>query len=104
LTEPKNAIIKQYKKLFDLDKVWPIFNDRGISSRLPCRRWPVARREAWEYRRRKRCLDISKETIRHAATFDRVPSRFETGQSLIPLEPSTLPTRKEEYVAENESA
>ena len=105
LTEPKNAIIKQYKKFFDLDKVELIFTPDALEQTavqaLAQKTGARGLRSIVE----ETLLDImyeipSRSDIRSCTITDRVILK----QDSPILEPSTLPTRNEEYVAENESA
>jgi len=105
LTEPKNAIIKQYKKFFDLDKVELIFTPDALEQTavqaLAQKTGARGLRSIVE----ETLLDImyeipSRSDIRSCTITDRVILK----QDSPILEPSTLPTRNEQYVAENESA
>jgi ATP-dependent Clp protease ATP-binding subunit ClpX len=105
LTEPKNAIIKQYKKFFDLDKVELIFTSEALEQTavqaLAQKTGARGLRSIVE----ETLLDImyeipSRNDIRSCTITDRVILKQESPI----LEPSTLPTRNDEYVAENESA
>ena len=105
LTEPKNAIIKQYKKFFDLDKVELVFTPEALEQTavqaLAQKTGARGLRSIVE----ETLLDImyeipSRSDIRSCTITDRVILKQESPI----LEPSTLPTRSDEYVAENESA
>jgi len=107
LTEPKNAIIKQYKKFFDLDKVELVFTSEALEQTavqaLAQKTGARGLRSIVE----ETLLDImyeipSRNDIRSCTITDRVILK----QDSPILEPSPLPTRNnEEYaVQENESA
>jgi ATP-dependent Clp protease ATP-binding subunit ClpX len=105
LTEPKNAIIKQYKKFFDLDKVELVFTSEALEQTavqaLAQKTGARGLRSIVE----ETLLDImyeipSRSDIRSCTITDRVIMKQESPI----LEPSTLPTRNDDYVAENESA
>ncbi len=107
LTEPKNAIIKQYKKFFDLDKVELVFTSEALEQTavqaLSQKTGARGLRSIVE----ETLLDImyeipSRNDIRSCTITDRVILK----QDSPILEPSPLPTRNnEEYaVQENESA
>ncbi|MDQ2742924.1 MAG: ATP-dependent Clp protease ATP-binding subunit ClpX [Chloroflexota bacterium] len=107
LTEPKNAIIKQYKKFFDLDKVELVFTTEALEQTaiqaLAQKTGARGLRSIVE----ETLLDImyeipSRNDIRSCTITDRVILK----QDSPILEPSPLPTRNnEEYVVqENESA
>jgi ATP-dependent Clp protease ATP-binding subunit ClpX len=105
LTEPKNAIIKQYKKFFDLDKVELVFTSEALEQTavqaLAQKTGARGLRSIVE----ETLLDImyeipSRSDIRSCTITDRVILKQESPI----LEPSTLPTRNDDYVAENESA
>jgi ATP-dependent Clp protease ATP-binding subunit ClpX len=99
LTEPKNAIIKQYKKFFDLDKVELVFTAEALEQtaiqalaqedRRPCLRSIVE----------ETLLDImyeipSRNDIRSCTITDRVILK----QDSPILEPSPLPTSQQRRV------
>jgi len=107
LTEPKNAIIKQYKKFFDLDKVELVFTAEALEQTavqaLAQKTGARGLRSIVE----ETLLDImyeipSRNDIRSCTITDRVILK----QDSPILEPSPLPTRNnDEYVVqENESA
>jgi ATP-dependent Clp protease ATP-binding subunit ClpX len=106
LTEPKNAIIKQYKKFFELDKVELIFTSEALDQTavqaLAQKTGARGLRSIVE----ETLLDImyeipSRNDIRACTITDKVILK----QERPILEPSTLPTRtQEEYLPENESA
>ena len=107
LTEPKNAIIKQYKKFFELDKVELVFTqdalDETAVQALAQKTGARGLRSIVE----ETLLDImyeipSRNDIRSCTITDKVIQK----QERPVLEPSPLPTRstEEEYVPENESA
>jgi len=107
LTEPKNAIIKQYKKFFDLDKVELVFTTEALEQTaiqaLAQKTGARGLRSIVE----ETLLDImyeipSRNDIRSCTITDRVILK----QDSPILEPSPLPTRNnDEYVVqENESA
>jgi ATP-dependent Clp protease ATP-binding subunit ClpX len=106
LTEPKNAIIKQYKKFFELDKVELIFTSEALDQTavqaLAQKTGARGLRSIVE----ETLLDImyeipSRNDIRACTITDKVIMK----QERPILEPSTLPTRtQEEYLPENESA
>ena len=105
LTEPKNAIVKQYKKFFELDKVELIFTPEALEQTaiqaLAQKTGARGLRTIVE----DTLLDImyeipSRNDIRACTITDKVILK----QERPILEPSTLPTRSEEYIAEHESA
>ncbi len=107
LTEPKNAIIKQYKKFFDLDKVELVFTAEALEQTaiqaLAQKTGARGLRSIVE----ETLLDImyeipSRNDIRSCTITDRVILK----QDSPILEPSPLPTRNnDDYVVqENESA
>jgi ATP-dependent Clp protease ATP-binding subunit ClpX len=107
LTEPKNAIIKQYKKFFDLDKVELVFTSEALEQTavqaLAQKTGARGLRSIVE----ETLLDImyeipSRNDIKACTITDKVILKLESPI----LEPSTLPTRAtpEDYIAENESA
>jgi ATP-dependent Clp protease ATP-binding subunit ClpX len=106
LTEPKNAIIKQYKKFFELDKVELVFTqdalDQTAVQALAQKTGARGLRSIVE----ETLLDVmyeipSRNDIRACTITDKVILKQESPI----LEPSTLPTRAtEEYLPENESA
>jgi ATP-dependent Clp protease ATP-binding subunit ClpX len=106
LTEPKNAIIKQYKKFFELDKVELVFTqdalDQTAVQALAQKTGARGLRSIVE----ETLLDVmyeipSRNDIRACTITDKVILKQESPI----LEPSTLPTRTtEEYLPENESA
>jgi len=106
LTEPKNAIIKQYKKFFDLDKVELIFTQEALEQTAV---------QALAQKTGARGLRTIVEDTLLEIMFE-IPSRNDIQACTITdkvilkqerplLTPSTLPTRGEDtYIAENESA
>ncbi len=106
LTEPKNAIIKQYKKFFELDKVELVFTEDALQQTavqaLAQKTGARGLRSIVE----ETLLDImyeipSRSDIRSCTITDRVILK----QERPILEPSALPTRTaEDYLTENESA
>src|SRR5947209_6918827 len=106
LTEPKNAIIKQYKKFFELDKVDLIFTNEALDQTavqaLAQKTGARGLRSIVEETLLEIMYEIpSRNDIRACTITDKVILK----QERPILEPSTLPTRtQEEYVAENESA
>jgi ATP-dependent Clp protease ATP-binding subunit ClpX len=106
LTEPKNAIIKQYKKFFELDKVELVFTPEALEQTavqaLAQKTGARGLRSIVE----ETLLDImyeipSRSDIRGCTITDKVILK----QERPILEPSTLPTRTpDDYMAENESA
>ncbi|HEX6510396.1 MAG TPA: ATP-dependent Clp protease ATP-binding subunit ClpX [Chloroflexota bacterium] len=105
LTEPKNAIIKQYKKFFDLDKVELIFTPEALEQTavqaLAQKTGARGLRSIVEETLLEIMYEIpSRNDIRSCTITDRVILKQESPI----LEPSPLPTRTEEYVPENESA
>jgi ATP-dependent Clp protease ATP-binding subunit ClpX len=106
LTEPKNAIIKQYKKFFELDKVDLIFTpealDQTAVQALAQKTGARGLRSIVEETLLEIMYEIpSRNDIRACTITDKVILKQERPL----LEPSTLPTRtQEEYLPENESA
>jgi ATP-dependent Clp protease ATP-binding subunit ClpX len=106
LTEPKNAIIKQYKKFFELDKVTLVFTQDALEQTavqaLAQKTGARGLRSIVE----ETLLDImyeipSRNDIKACTITDKVILKAESPI----LEPSTLPTRAtEDYLPENESA
>jgi ATP-dependent Clp protease ATP-binding subunit ClpX len=105
LTEPKNAIIKQYKKFFELDKVELIFTQEALEqtavSALAQKTGARGLRTIVEETLLDIMYDIpSRNDIKSCTITDRVILK----QERPILEPSPLPTRTEEYIAEGETA
>ena len=106
LTEPKNAIIKQYKKFFELDKVELIFTQEALEQTavqaLAQKTGARGLRSIVEETLLEIMYEIpSRNDIRACTVTDKVILK----QERPILEPSPLPTRSEEdYMAENESA
>ncbi|GAC1623771.1 MAG: ATP-dependent Clp protease ATP-binding subunit ClpX [Chloroflexota bacterium] len=106
LTEPKNAIIKQYKKFFELDKVELIFTTEALEQTavqaLAQKTGARGLRSIVEETLLDIMYDIpSRNDIRACTITDKVILK----QERPILEPSPLPTRADdEYIAENESA
>src|SRR5579872_2866301 len=105
LTEPKNAIIKQYKKFFELDKVELVFTpdalDQTAIQALAQKTGARGLRSIVE----ETLLDImyeipSRNDIRSCTITDKVILK----QERPILEPSALPTRTTEEYIEHESA
>lgn len=106
LTEPKNAIIKQYKKFFDLDKVELIFTQEALEQTAV---------QALAQKTGARGLRTIVEDTLLEIMFE-IPSRNDIQACTITdkvilkqerpiLTPSTLPTRSEDtYIAADESA
>jgi ATP-dependent Clp protease ATP-binding subunit ClpX len=108
LTEPKNAIIKQYRKFFELDKVDLLFTAEALEQTAV---------QALAQKTGARGLrSIVEDTL--LEIMYEIPSRNDIGSVTITdkvilkqegpiLEPSTLPTARadeDDYIAENESA
>jgi ATP-dependent Clp protease ATP-binding subunit ClpX len=109
LTEPKNAIIKQYRKFFELDKVDLLFTQEALEQTAV---------QALAQKTGARGLrSIVEDTL--LEIMYEIPSRNDIGSVTITdkvilkqegpiLEPSTLPTAarpdEDDYIAENESA
>jgi ATP-dependent Clp protease ATP-binding subunit ClpX len=108
LTEPKNAIIKQYRKFFELDKVDLLFTQEALEQTAV---------QALAQKTGARGLrSIVEDTL--LEIMYEIPSRNDIGSVTITdkvilkqedpiLEPSTLPTVRadeDDYIAENESA
>jgi ATP-dependent Clp protease ATP-binding subunit ClpX len=108
LTEPKNAIIKQYRKFFELDKVDLLFTQEALEQTAV---------QALAQKTGARGLrSIVEDTL--LDIMYEIPSRNDIGSVTITdkvilkqegpiLEPSTLPTARadeDDYIAENESA
>jgi ATP-dependent Clp protease ATP-binding subunit ClpX len=105
LTEPKNAIVKQYQKLFDLDKVELIFTQEALEQiaiqALAQKTGARGLRTIVEETLLEIMYEIpSHNDIRACTINDKVI--LKQGRPI--LEPSTLPTRTEEYIPETESA
>ncbi|HCG01402.1 MAG TPA: ATP-dependent Clp protease ATP-binding subunit ClpX, partial [Chloroflexi bacterium] len=107
LTEPKNAIIKQYKKFFDLDKVELIFTSEALEQTAVLALAQKTGARGLRSIVEETLLDImyeipSRNDIKACTITDKVILKQESPI----LEPSTLPTRTapEDYIAENESA
>jgi ATP-dependent Clp protease ATP-binding subunit ClpX len=106
LTEPKNAIIKQYKKFFDLDKVELVFTQEALEQTAVLALAQKTGARGLRSIVEETLLDImyeipSRSDIRSCTITDKVILKAEGPI----LEPSTLPTsRPDEYIAENESA
>jgi ATP-dependent Clp protease ATP-binding subunit ClpX len=106
LTEPKNAIIKQYKKFFDLDKVELIFTQDALEQTavqaLAQKTGARGLRSIVEETLLEIMYEIpSRNDIKSCTVTDKVILKQESPI----LEPSALPTRStEEYMTENESA
>ncbi len=106
LTEPKNAIIKQYKKFFELDKVELIFTqdalDQTAVQALGQKTGARGLRSIVEETLLEIMYEIpSRSDIRSCTITDRVILK----QERPILEPSPLPTRStEDYLPEHESA
>jgi ATP-dependent Clp protease ATP-binding subunit ClpX len=105
LTEPKNAIVKQYKKFFELDKVELFFTSEALEQTaiqaLAQKTGARGLRSIVE----ETLLDImyeipSRNDIRACTITDKVILKQEKPL----LEPSALPTRTEDYLAESETA
>jgi len=106
LTEPKNAIIKQYKKFFELDKVELVFTPEALEETAV---QALAQKTGARGLRtivEDTLLDVmyeipSRNDVRACIITDRVIHKAERPI----LEPSTLPTREEDdYIEANESA
>jgi len=102
LTEPKNAIVKQYQKLFDLDKVELVFTQEALEQ--------IAVQALAQKTGARGLRTIVEETL--LEIMHEIPSRNDikactiTDQVILKqgnpiLEPSTLPTRTEEYIPES---
>ncbi|MGH2447644.1 MAG: ATP-dependent Clp protease ATP-binding subunit ClpX [Chloroflexota bacterium] len=106
LTEPKNAIIKQYRKFFELDKVELVFTPEALEETavqaLSQKTGARGLRTIVEETLLEIMYEIpSRSDIRSCTITDRVIHK----QERPILEPSPLPTRNDdEYIAENESA
>jgi len=106
LTEPKNAIIKQYKKFFELDKVELVFTTEALEQTavqaLAQKTGARGLRSIVEETLLEIMYEIpSRNDIRSCTVTDKVILK----QERPILEPSALPTRsEEEYISENESA
>ena len=105
LIEPKNAIVKQYKKFFELDKVELVFTPEALEQTavqaLAQKTGARGLRTIVEETLLEIMYEIpSRNDIRACTITDKVILR----QERPILEPSTLPTRTEEYIPENESA
>jgi len=106
LTEPKNAIIKQYKKFFELDKVELVFTQDALEQTavqaLAQKTGARGLRSIVEETLLEIMYEIpSRNDIKGCTITDKVILKQESPI----LEPSTLPTRNtEEYMTENESA
>jgi len=106
LTEPKNAIIKQYKKFFELDKVELVFTTEALEQTavqaLAQKTGARGLRSIVEETLLEIMYEIpSRNDIRSCTVTDKVILK----QERPILEPSPLPTRsEEEYISENESA
>ena len=107
LTEPKNAIIKQYRKFLELDKVELIFTPEALEQTavqaLAQKTGARGLRTIVEETLLEIMFEIpSRSDIRSCTINDKVILK----QERPILEPSTLPTRTgtDDYVAENESA
>jgi ATP-dependent Clp protease ATP-binding subunit ClpX len=105
LTEPKNAIVKQYKKFFELDKVELHFTTEALEQTaiqaLAQKTGARGLRSIVE----ETLLDImyeipSRNDIRGCTITDKVILKQEKPL----LEPSALPTRSDDYLAESETA
>jgi ATP-dependent Clp protease ATP-binding subunit ClpX len=105
LTEPKNAIVKQYKKFFELDKVELFFTTEALEQ--------TAIQALAQKTGARGLRSIVEETL--LDIMYEIPSRNDISACTITdkvilkqekplLEPSTLPTRSEEYLAESETA
>jgi ATP-dependent Clp protease ATP-binding subunit ClpX len=105
LTEPKNAIIKQYKKFFELDKVDLVFTKEALEQTAV---------QALAQKTGARGLRTIVEDTLLDIMYD-IPSRNDIKSCVINdkvilkqerpvLEPSTLPTRSDDYLDENASA
>jgi ATP-dependent Clp protease ATP-binding subunit ClpX len=107
LTEPKNAIIKQYKKFFDLDKVELIFTPEALEQTavqaLAQKTGARGLRSIVEETLLEIMYEIpSRNDIKSCTITDKVILKQESPI----LEPSALPTRTpaDEYMQEHESA
>ncbi|MGI8968895.1 MAG: ATP-dependent Clp protease ATP-binding subunit ClpX [Chloroflexota bacterium] len=106
LTEPKNAIIKQYRKFFELDKVDLVFTPESLEEiavlALAQKTGARGLRSIVEETLLEIMYEIpSRNDIRACTVTDKVILKQESPI----LEPSSLPTRStEEYLPENESA
>jgi ATP-dependent Clp protease ATP-binding subunit ClpX len=106
LTEPKNAIIKQYKKFLELDKVELVFTAEALEQTavqaLAQKTGARGLRSIVEETLLDLMYDIpSRNDIRSVTITDRVILK----QEKPILEPSTLPMRRDDdYLSENESA
>ncbi|MBV9282801.1 MAG: ATP-dependent Clp protease ATP-binding subunit ClpX [Chloroflexi bacterium] len=105
LTEPKNAIIKQYKKFFELDKVELVFTAEALEQTavqaLAQKTGARGLRTIVEDTLLEIMYEIpSRSDIRSCTITDKVILK----QERPILEPSPLPTRTEEYIPEHESA
>jgi ATP-dependent Clp protease ATP-binding subunit ClpX len=106
MTEPKNAIVKQYRKFFDLDKVELVFTPEAIRA---------AAREALKHKTGARGLRTIVEDVLLDVMYE-IPSRQDIKRCKITekvilkeerpmLEPVQLPARGEEdLLVEDESA
>jgi ATP-dependent Clp protease ATP-binding subunit ClpX len=105
LTEPKNAIVKQYRKFFELDKVELIFTAEALEETAVLALAQKTGARGLRTIVEETLLEImyeipSRNDIRACTITDKVILK----QERPILEPSTLPTRTEEYIPENESA
>jgi ATP-dependent Clp protease ATP-binding subunit ClpX len=106
LTEPKNAIIKQYKKFFELDKVELVFTPEALEQTavqaLAQKTGARGLRSIVEETLLEIMYEIpSRNDIRSCTITDKVIQKQEGPI----LEPSTLPTaHADEYIAEDEPA
>jgi ATP-dependent Clp protease ATP-binding subunit ClpX len=106
LTEPKNAIIKQYKKFFELDKVELIFTQDALEQTavqaLAQKTGARGLRSIVEETLLDIMYDIpSRNDIRSCTITEKVILKQETPI----LEPNTLPTtRAEDFIPEGETA
>src|SRR5579884_27296 len=106
LTEPKNAIIKQYKKFFELDKVELIFTQEALEQTAVAALAQKTGARGLRTIVEDTLLDImydipSRQDIKSCTVTDRVILKHEGPI----LEPSTLPTvRDEDEYIEGESA
>ncbi|PZS01654.1 MAG: ATP-dependent Clp protease ATP-binding subunit ClpX, partial [Chloroflexi bacterium] len=106
LTEPKNAIIKQYRKFFELDKVELLFTTEALEQTavqaLAQKTGARGLRSIVEETLLEIMYEIpSRNDIRSCTITDKVILK----QERPILEPSPLPTRSDDdYLQENESA
>jgi ATP-dependent Clp protease ATP-binding subunit ClpX len=105
LTEPKNAIVKQYRKFFELDKVELMFTTEALEQTAVLALAQKTGARGLRSIVEETLLDImyeipSRNDIRSCTITDKVILK----QEKPILEPSSLPVRTEEYLQETESA